>query len=102
MKIQNQVGSGVGSPRHLFWFDRGSGTWLPEEKVAVRIEALRFNRHIHPAESDLAVLLVAATRRSGSVNQDVCVMEDFFVAGQQLYGFDVSRLCDGNGDDEIT
>src|SRR5262249_14348527 len=101
MKIENQISPRTGRPGHPFRFDCRRGAWLPEEEVAVGIEAFGLNRHIHSAESDLWVLLVAAARRPAAINQDVRVVEDFLVAGQKLNRLDVTRLRDRDRDDEV-
>src|SRR5262245_63572030 len=101
MKIQDQIGPRRGRPRHCLRLDPRRGAWFPEEAVAVGVEALRLDRHVHSSESDFGVLLIAAARPSGPIYQDVRVVEDFFVAWQKLHGFDVSRLRDREWDDEI-
>src|SRR5262249_61535680 len=94
MKIQDQIGPRRGRPRHSLRLDPRRGAWFPEEEVAVGVEALRLDRHVHSSESDFGVLFIAAARPSGSIYQDVGVVVDFFVAGPKLHGVDAWALRD--------
>jgi hypothetical protein len=99
--VEDQVGVAVDPPGHVRWLGDGGRAGLPEEEVAVGLEALGFQLHVHAAEPGARVARVQPPRGPGAVEQDVRVVHDGLVARAQLERPHVARRRHRDGDHEV-
>ena len=99
--VQDEVGPRVEAPRHVRRLLAGRAARLPEEEVAVRIEALGFDRDFHAGESRLRIEGVAPPRGLRPVDQHVRVMRDPPIVEADLERPHEARGRDGNRQHEV-
>ena len=100
VNVEDEVHAGIGAPCHAVGFDDRAAARLPGKKLAVGLEALLFEDHVHAGKARAGGGLAAA-RRVGTIENDVGVMKDPRIAGPDLDGPYPSRGGDRNGHDEI-
>ena len=101
MQVEDQVGPGLEPPGHVRRLLVRHRPRLPEQEVAVRVEALGLHRQLHPGKAGLPVLRVAPPRGPRAVDEDVGVVGDLPVVEAYLEGPHVARSGHGHGQDEV-
>ena len=99
--VQNEIGPSIDPPRHVIGLERRRRPRLPEEKVAVRFESIGRDLDVHPFEPHLGIGLVASPRRARPVDDDVGVVDDTLVAGEDLDRPNVTRGDARHGEHEV-
>src|SRR5579872_4267519 len=100
VSVENQVGAFVETQRHSFGFNIRNRPRLPEEQVAVGIEDVRLDANLHAAKT-CAGLGFAGTRGSGTIDENVGVVDIPLISGTNLDCLYPSRLVDWNRENEI-
>src|SRR5262249_40602867 len=99
--VEDEVVPLVDGPRERFGVLDGRRPRLPEQKVRLRVEAPRLELDLHPAEADIRILAVELARGAETVHQNIGVMDDLGVAGQDLERSDVAPTLDRHREDEV-
>jgi len=81
--VQDQICAGVRAPSHAGGFDPGSRAGFPKQKMAVRIEGVRFDVEVHAGETGARSFLLHA-RGTAAVDEHVRVVHGADVAGADL------------------
>ena len=101
MHVQDEVGAPVDPPRHALGLLVGKRAGLPEEEVAVGVEALRLGRDLHAREAHVGVGRVAFTGLPRAVDEQVRVVTDLAVTHPDLHRPHVARARHRSGEDEV-
>ena len=101
MHVEDQVRPFVQEPGHAVGLDVGHGPRLPEEEMALRLEALGRNFEVHAAKSRLAVLSIEAARRLSPVDQNIGMVNDLLIARTDFDRPHVARARDRRRNDKI-
>ena len=101
VQVEDEVGIGIQPPRHAFGLAHRRRPRLPEEEVAVGLEAIGLQDDVHAAEPGPRVARVLPPRGPRAVEEDVGVMHDRLLSGTQLERLHVARTGHGRGDDEV-
>ncbi len=99
--VEDQVGPRVEGPGHPRWLFVGQGARLPEEEVAVGVEAFRLGRDFHAPEADFGIGGVEPPHRAGAVEQEVRVMTDPGIVQADLDRAYVAGLLDRRFEDQV-
>ncbi len=100
--IEDEVVAGIDAPGHAGRLDDGGCIGLPEEEVAVGIEAIAgADFELHAGNAGAPVGGMLAAELGGAVDEDVGVVDDARVAGKDLDGANVAGARDIDGIDEV-
>ena len=100
--VEDEVIAGIDAPGHAGRLDDGGRVGLPEEEVAVGIEAIAgADFELHAGDAGPPVVRVLAAELGGAVDEDVGVVDDARVAGKDLDSANVAGARDIDGIDEV-
>ena len=99
--VENEVRALVQPPGHAGRLRYRGRPRLPEQEVAVGLEAVRLQLHVHAREADAGIARVAPARGAGGVDEHIGVVDDLLVSRPQLQGPHIVHALAGNGKDEV-
>ncbi len=100
--VEDEVIAGIDAPGHAGRFDDGGRIGFPEEEVAVGIEAIAgADFELHAGDAGAPVIRVLAAELGSAVDEDVGVVDDARVAGEDLNSADIAGARDIDRIDEV-
>ncbi len=94
VQVEHQVGAAVEAPGHPRRLLVGRAARLPEEEVAVRVEACGLGREVHAGETHPGIGGVQEARSARAIDQEVGVVRHLAVVEADLHGAHVARRRD--------
>src|SRR6202034_348796 len=83
--VEDEIVAGIEAPGHAGGFLDDRRVWFPEEKMAVGVEGIAsVEFQLHAWNSLLPVMMLASIR-CGSIDEDIGVMNDLWSSGQDFH-----------------